>query len=105
MQQKFVIVSHVQTGFRAEMEAILMSFLVVLQEGHEIFCEALVSDQVVIHKKRTVYVQLSQGVQFPADLIQGFGSRFATEHDDDVAEFTAKWAAARELQTNGGIFV
>src|SRR6202022_495195 len=96
--QQVLVLSHVERGFGAEAESVIVLVLIFLEEGEKLLSNRQVSNQIVIHKEGIVDLEAAQLVQFATHLLQALNPRLATEHDDDVAELATKWAAARELQ-------
>ena len=96
--QQFLVLSHVERGFGAEAEFIIMLVLILLEEGEQLLGNRQVSNQIVIHEEDTADLEAAQLVQFATHLLQALNARLSTEHDDDVAELATKRAAARELQ-------
>src|SRR5262245_16607918 len=68
------------------------------------FYFSFVSDEVVVNDENVPAVSGAiERVEFLAELLRSLGPWFSSEHDNDVAEFTLKWASARKLDRNGSI--
>src|SRR6202048_1165022 len=93
-----LVLSHVERGFGAEAESVIVLVLIFLEEGEKLLSNRQVSNQIVIHEEGIADLEAAQLVQFETHLLQALNARLANAHDDDVAELATKRATARELQ-------
>src|SRR5207302_6428520 len=98
--EQLLVLREIQRCLGAELEVVIVLALINAQVTEQLLGDVFVTDEVVVDEKYVSRAESAESIELASDLLARFRARLAPEHHDDVAELTAKWTAARELQAD-----
>ena len=99
-REQLLVLREIQRCLGAELEVVIVLALINAQVTEQLLGDVFVTDEVVVDEKYVSRAESAESIELASDLLARFRARLAPEHHDDVAELTAKWTAARELQAD-----